>query len=148
MDDSIISDTEFDKLCKDLLANWSIQVSGYKKYVSKNDLEAGTGYTLFYNHETGKRDYPEEIKEAAEDRLMEYRAKSVVEYHTSSDDPDELYADLEDATTWFLIGLQVDYKHFFKCNPKKQKMALGVIERILKEREDDSKDISEGGEVA
>jgi hypothetical protein len=140
MDESIISDADFDKLCKNLLETWDTQVSGYKKYISKADLMAGTGFSLFYDPETTRRDYPKEIIKEATDRLMTYRAKTVVEdhmYRSITDDPEELYESLKDSADWFLIGLQVDYKHFLKCNPSKQRMALGVIERILKERKNE-----------
>lgn len=138
-DSSIISDTAYDNLCKNLLANWDTHQSAYKKYCSKNDLKAGTGFTLFYNHETGKRDYPQEIVEQADTRLAEYQARTVLEYRTITDDPEELYNELKSAKSWFLAGLFVDYNHFLKCNPEKREMALGVIERILKEREDDTR---------
>jgi len=135
-DESIIPDSEFDQLCRRLLMNWSTQQSAYKKYISKHDLEAGTGFTLFYNHQTGKRDYPSEIVVEAQTRLAEWQAKKCEEYRTVSDNPDELYEDLKDAKGWFLAGLFVDYNYFLKENPKKRKMALAVIERIFKERKD------------
>lgn len=133
---AVISDVEFDKLCKNLLANWRTQQSAYKKYISTNDLEAGTGFTLFYDHETGKRNYPKEIIEEAESRLVNHRAGKVLSYRVTTDNEDLLYSELKSCSSWFLIGLQADYTHFLKCNPSKQKMALRVIERILKERKD------------
>jgi hypothetical protein len=135
MDESIISDGKFDKLCKQLLANWDNYQSAYKKYISKNDLEAGTGYTLFYDHKTGQRNYPQEIITEAEDRLVEWRARKVVEYRTVTDDSEELYKTLKDSPG-FLAGLFVDFNYFLKPNPEKRKMALEVIERILEERKD------------
>jgi len=144
LNESIISDEDFDKLCVRLLANWPTQQSVYKKYISKNDLEAGTGFTLFYDHETNKRDYPSEIIETAQTKLAEHRAQRVLRYRVTTNDPDMLYLSLKDCEDWFLIGLEVDYKHFLRGH--KQKMALGVIERIWKEREGESKDDSESGD--
>jgi hypothetical protein len=137
LDASIISDGEFDKLCNRLLVNWPNQQSIWKKYISKDDLKAGTGFTLFYNKEMGKRDFPAEIVEEAQTALAKYRATAVMEYQTSTDNPDELYADLKDAADWFLIGIEVDYVHFYKENPVKKQMCLDVLARIWKERKND-----------
>jgi hypothetical protein len=138
--ESIISDTDFDKMCSRLLANWNNYQSAYKKYISKNDLAAGTGFTLFYDHKTGKRNYPKEIVEEAETKLARSQANQVLDYRVTTDDPDDLYIDLKDAEDWFLVGLSVDYRHFLKCNPAKQKMALAVVERILEERMEGEED--------
>jgi len=144
LNESVISDEDFDKLCVRLLANWPTTQSVYKKYISKNDLEAGTGFTLFYDHQTNKRNYPSEIIKDAETKLAEHRAQRVLQYRVTTNDPDMLYLSLKDAEDWFLIGLEVDYKHFLRGH--KQKMALGVIERIWKERKDESQDDSESGD--
>lgn len=135
--ESIISDAEYDTLCRQLDANWNTHQSVWKKYVSRADLKAGTGFTLFVTpDEEGKSvpNYPQEIVEEAETRLAEHRANMVMNYQTSADDPEVLYADLKDAEDWFLTGLEIDYRHFFKCVPAKRKMALAVIERIRAER--------------
>jgi hypothetical protein len=132
LDESIISDTEFDCLCQRLDMNWPNQQSVYKKYISKADLKAGTGFSLFYDPKTGRRDYPEEIVAEAQTRLVTYRAKQVVTYRTVTDNPEELYEQLKDAADWFLTGLWADYKHFVFGD--KREMALAVIERIFKER--------------
>lgn len=44
LNDSIISDPEFDKLSRYLLQNWSKVEHPHKKYISKLDLQAGTGF--------------------------------------------------------------------------------------------------------
>jgi hypothetical protein len=144
LNESIISDEDFDRLCVRLLANWPNQQSSYKKYISKNDLEAGTGFTLFYDHETNKRDYPSEIVTLAETKLVNHRAHRVLTYRVTTNDPEMLYLSLKDAEDWFLLGLEIDYTHFLKDD--KKKMALGVIERIWKERKkDEPKNDSESG---
>jgi hypothetical protein len=109
--------------------------------VSRADLKAGTGFTLFVEpDEEGKSvpNYPKEIVEEAETRLAEHRANVVMTYQTSADNPEDLYATLQSAEDWFLDGIEVDYKHFFKCVPAKRKMALAVIERIRNERKSDN----------
>ena len=143
LNESIITDTEYDTLCRQLDANWSTHQSVWKKYISRNDLKAGTGFALFVTpDEEGKAvpNYPKEIVEEAETRLAEHRAKIVLEYRTSSDNAEDLYAVLQSAEDWFLDGIEVDYKHFFKCVPSKRKMALAVIDRIRKERKDGKKE--------
>jgi hypothetical protein len=142
LNESIITDDEYDTMCRQLDMNWSNYQSVWKKYVSRADLKAGTGFALFVSpDEEGnpKANYPKEIAEEAETRLAEYRATTVLTYHTSTSDADVLYADLKDAQDWFLDGIEVDYNHFFKTAPAKRKMALGVIERIRKERKDAAK---------
>jgi hypothetical protein len=137
LNESIISDTEYDTMCRQLDANWNTHQSVWKKYVSRADLKAGTGFTLFVEpDEEGKSvpNYPQEIVEEAETRLADYRANMVMNYQTSADNAEDLYATLQSAEDWFLDGIEVDYKHFFKCVPAKRKMALAVIERIRKER--------------
>ena len=134
LDESIVSDEDFDRLCVRLLANWPNTQSVYKKYISKNDLSSGTGFTLFYDHKTNKRNYPTEIVTEAKTKLAQHQALQVVKYRVITNDPDMLYLSLKDAQDWFLIGLYADYKYFLKPNPHKRKMACGVIERIWRER--------------
>lgn len=45
---SILSDTEFDQLCMDLLAGWDQLDHRHKHLTTKEDLEAGTGYAIQY----------------------------------------------------------------------------------------------------
>jgi hypothetical protein len=142
LNESIISDDEYDTMCRQLDMNWSNYQSVWKKYVSRADLKAGTGFALFVSPDeegNAKANYPKEIAEEAETRLAEFQASKVLEYRTPTDDPDVLYADLKDAQDWFLDGIEVDYNHFFKDVPAKRKMALAVIARIRKERKDATK---------
>ena len=132
-DSSIISDTDFDKLCRRLFQAFdagdeTLRYSSYRKYVSIPDLHAGTGYSI--------KSYPKEIVDEAETRLADYQARKIMEYQTVTNDPEELYNELKDAPSWFLAGLFVDYNYFLKPDPEKRMMALGVIARILKERKD------------
>lgn len=45
---SILSDTEFDQLCKELLDAWDQIDHRHKHLTTKEDLEAGTGYAIQY----------------------------------------------------------------------------------------------------
>jgi hypothetical protein len=55
----VIDDAEFDKICKDLLEEWDDVEHMHKHLISKEDLKAGTGYTL------KAKDYPEIVKSVA-----------------------------------------------------------------------------------
>jgi len=46
--ESLISDNQYDNLCKDLLKNWDNINHIHKHLISKESLEAGTGYDLKY----------------------------------------------------------------------------------------------------
>ena len=129
LNESIISDTEYDALCKNLLADWDNISNKYKHLVSPGDLLAGTGYSI--------AEYPEEIIKKAELRLLKHNKKDTrAEYRTVTYDSEELYNDLRDASNWFLKGLRIDYNHFLNKEDGHRDMALGVIDKILKERED------------
>jgi NAD-dependent DNA ligase len=51
LNDSIISDPEFDKLSRYLLQNWSKIEHPHKRFITEVDLQAGTGFRAV----TGKR---------------------------------------------------------------------------------------------
>lgn len=57
---SVISDTDYDKLCKYLLDNFDSTTHEHVKLVDKGLLKAGTAFTL------SDEDYPERVKQAAE----------------------------------------------------------------------------------
>jgi len=57
-DKAVLSDTDYDLLCKRLLDNWRQAKHEHKKYIKKKDLEAGTGYAI--------RLYPQRVIGAAE----------------------------------------------------------------------------------
>jgi NAD-dependent DNA ligase len=57
-DKAVLSDTDYDLLCKRLLENWRQAKHEHKKYIKKKDLEAGTGYAI--------RLYPQRVIGAAE----------------------------------------------------------------------------------
>lgn len=44
--ENVISDGEFDMLCKRMLENWKQIKHPHKKLIKKKDLEAGTGYAI------------------------------------------------------------------------------------------------------
>lgn len=45
---SVLSDAEFDALCKELLERWDEITHRHKALITKEDLEAGTGYAIKY----------------------------------------------------------------------------------------------------
>ncbi|MGC3025864.1 DNA ligase LigA-related protein [Burkholderia sp. DN3021] len=45
---SVLSDTEFDALCKELLERWDEITHRHKDLTTREDLEAGTGYAIKY----------------------------------------------------------------------------------------------------
>tara|TARA_Y100001963_G_C6724122_1_gene420571 strand:+ start:113 stop:406 length:294 start_codon:yes stop_codon:yes gene_type:complete len=55
--ESIISDEQYDWLCTEILSKWDDIKHPHKKYIDKDSLSAGTGYTL--------NEYPERVKGAA-----------------------------------------------------------------------------------
>lgn len=56
---SLLHDHEYDLLCKELLSRWDKVEHPHKHLVSKEDLMAGTGFTL------REEDYPSITKNAA-----------------------------------------------------------------------------------
>ena len=44
----VLSDIDFDHLCKELLDNWDSITHRHKYLVTKGDLEAGTGFAIKY----------------------------------------------------------------------------------------------------
>ena len=61
-DSPIVSDGEFDHICKMLLEKWDKIKHFHKHLINKDDLIAGTGYAL---------KYPERVKNAAKHLLKE-----------------------------------------------------------------------------
>lgn len=57
-DTSVLSDDQFDMLCKRMLDNWSKIKHRHKRLIKKHDLEAGTGYAI--------KKYPTIVMSAAE----------------------------------------------------------------------------------
>jgi hypothetical protein len=45
---SVLTDSEFDALCKELLDRWDEVDHRHKHLTSREDLEAGTGYAIQY----------------------------------------------------------------------------------------------------
>lgn len=61
-DNPIVSDSEFDHICKMLLEKWDNVEHFHKHLINKDDLFAGTGYAL---------EYPERVKYGAKHLLKE-----------------------------------------------------------------------------
>lgn len=93
LDSPVISDAQFDKLCKDLLD------SGVEDpLVSREDLAAGTGYSI--------KEYPEDIIAAA-NKLLEQESKQ---------DVVDTYREIEPFAfkggpmeTYMLLGMYIDF---------------------------------------
>lgn len=56
LDHPVIEDAAFDRLCKHLLDHWDEIEHPHKHLVSKDDLRAGTGYSIPIHH------YPNIVK--------------------------------------------------------------------------------------
>ena len=46
--ESLVDDTEYDQICKDILTEWNSIEHFHKHLVSKDALTAGTGYDIVY----------------------------------------------------------------------------------------------------
>ena len=49
-DKQVLTDEQFDTLCKRLLENWDSVEHMHKHLISKHDLTAGTGYAIKYTN--------------------------------------------------------------------------------------------------
>ena len=49
-DKQVLTDEQFDMLCKRLLENWDSVEHMHKHLISKHDLTAGTGYAIKYTN--------------------------------------------------------------------------------------------------
>jgi NAD-dependent DNA ligase len=67
-DQSIIPDEEFDQLCRDLLDKWDSIEHPHKHLISKDDLKAGTGYSI------NILQYPDIVKNIG-DLILLYKAQ-------------------------------------------------------------------------
>lgn len=61
--ESLIDDTEFDIMCKDILNEWDDLTHWHKPLLNKGNLKAGTGYDI---------KYPPRVIGAAEQLLKEF----------------------------------------------------------------------------
>ena len=46
--ESLVDDTEYDQICKDMLTEWNSIEHFHKHLISKDALDAGTGYDIVY----------------------------------------------------------------------------------------------------
>ncbi len=46
--ESLIEDTEYDQICRDLITNWNDITHWHKKLLNLESLKAGTGYDIKY----------------------------------------------------------------------------------------------------
>lgn len=97
LNESVISDHEYDKLCIRLLD------SGVEHpLISKEDLEAGTGYQI--------SEYPPEIIEEANRLLKDTQATLILE-QDASEAPVKLEFSGNPAETYLLLGMYISYGH-------------------------------------
>lgn len=64
-DKQVLTDEDFDILCKRLLENWDKAKHPHKRRIKRNDLEAGTGYAI--------KNYPNRVIGAAEMWFTEWQ---------------------------------------------------------------------------
>lgn len=94
----VISDSEFDRLCKKLLD------SGISsELVSEEDLRAGTGYSI--------KEYPEEVVKAAEELASKPApVETISDFEAKRFEPFKFTR--APGETHILLALYRDYKHF------------------------------------
>ena len=46
--ESLVSDTEYDQICRDLITNWNDITHWHKRLLNLESLKAGTGYDIRY----------------------------------------------------------------------------------------------------
>ena len=64
--ESVMEDSAYDDICKRLLECYDDITHEHKRFVSKEDLQAGTGFTL------RQKDYPRIVVIVAEDWMRDY----------------------------------------------------------------------------
>ena len=114
LNEPVISDTEYDMLCKELL-NSGVE----HPLISKEDLAAGTGYSI--------AEYPSEIIKEAEKLLSSAQALPNTEV-AASYKPKVFSFTCTPAETYLLLGMYVDYGY------AKQRDAQKVIQAELRRR--------------
>lgn len=67
--ESVMLDSEFDKLAVDLLTNWDSIEDPYKHLLDESMLRMGTGFDI---------EYPEELKQSALEYLKDYKESIAV----------------------------------------------------------------------
>ena len=67
-DKSVLTDEDFDLLCKRLLSEWKDAKHPHKRRIKKVDLEAGTGYAI--------KNYPTRVIGAAEYWFQEWEKEN------------------------------------------------------------------------
>jgi len=127
----IIYDYDFDLLCKILLEKWDNINHPYKDLVSKQDLKAGTGYSI--------KEYPKEVIEEAERRkkifIQELQHEVEVAKEAAEEEKDFEFSNTP-METYLLCGLYRDYGYHkgFESIEKKRE----TVRRELKRRWDDN----------
>jgi len=129
LNNPIIYDYDFDRLCKDLLEKWDNINHSYKKLISKPDLKAGTGYNI--------KEYPKEIIEEAERRKKIFLKELQHEVEIAKDynkDYEEIEFNGNPTETYVLCGMYIDYKHWKdEKNIKRQEEVHVELKNRIKE---------------
>lgn len=66
LNESVVSDTDYDDLCRYLLKNYNKITHPHKRYFTENDLESGTGFAI------KDADYPTIVKVVANQLVKGY----------------------------------------------------------------------------
>ena len=131
LNNPIIYDYDFDKLCKDLLNKWDMIIHKYKDLVSVSDLKAGTGYSI-------KR-YPKGIIEDAEKRKEIFLQELKEEVDRVKEEKEkEFEFNRTPMETYLLCGLYRDFKHYGRKYESPKAKAKIVIEEIKKRYEENT----------
>lgn len=101
LNESIISDTEFDKLCKGLLARWGVIKGKHKHLIQPADLAAGTGYSI--------KEYPPDIIRKAK-ALLGHRAPAVYKPYRVDPGNEQTKLDIQGMSDQMVINLHHDYR--------------------------------------
>jgi len=127
MDESIVPDEVYDKLCVDLIEVLPLVDKHWRQWLTIGNLAAGTGFNI--------HNYPDEVRNEALKRLDEHRRnRTDVPYADRgvSVDPEKLYKDLSILDVPFLRGLAVDYSMFL--SGAHRRMALEVVSKLLTDK--------------
>ena len=121
LDTPVIYDYDFDLLCKSLLDRWDSITHSYKELISKDNLKAGTGFSITY---------PPEIIEEAERRkkifLQELEHEVEVAREIDRDQP--LVFSHSPTETYLLCGMLKEF--IFYRDQKKEQVNVELQKRM------------------
>lgn len=100
LNESVISDAEYDKLCRELLARWGVIKGKHKHLIKPEDLAAGTGYSI--------TKYPPDIIRAADKLLC--KSKPVANTYRDWPTEEESRESIQGMSDHFVLALHLDYR--------------------------------------